>query len=63
MLKILQNPDKEKFEEITNLVIENNGYCPCAVFKTEDTLCICKEFRNQKTEGFCRCGRYLKTES
>lgn len=62
MLKIFQNPNKEEFEYITDCVIENAGYCPCAVFQNEDTKCICKEFRDQAKEGFCRCKRYLKKE-
>lgn len=45
--------------EIGELVEQNDGYCPCAVFKTEDTKCPCKEFREQDT-GECRCGRYEK---
>lgn len=39
---------------------ENGGYCPCALEKTEDTLCPCKTFREQTTPGECFCGRYRK---
>lgn len=49
----------DRYEIVTKMVEENGGYCPCAVQKTEDTKCICKEFREQ-TEGTCRCGRYKK---
>ena len=42
------------------LVIQNDGYCPCAVFKNMDTKCMCKEFREQETPGPCHCGRYAK---
>ena len=38
----------------------NDGYCPCAVFKTPDTKCVCKDFREQKEPGPCHCGRYEK---
>lgn len=62
MLKIIQNPDKEKFEMVTDAVIENSGYCPCMIFQNEDTKCMCKEFREQKKEGPCRCGRFIKVE-
>lgn len=41
------------------LVAANDGYCPCAIEKTEDTLCMCKEFREQ-AEGECHCGRFRK---
>lgn len=45
---------------VGDLVKANNGYCPCAVIKNEDTKCICKEFREQTVPGLCRCGRYGK---
>lgn len=46
--------------DIALLVAANDGYCPCAIEKTEDTKCICKEFREQESEGPCHCGRYMK---
>ena len=60
MLKIIPNPDQEFLKEITQKVIENDGYCPCAIDKTEDTKCPCKEFREQKEPGECHCGRFEK---
>ena len=59
-LKIIPNPDKSKYAEVTVAVFENGGFCPCAIEKFDDTKCPCKEFREQKTEGLCTCGRYLK---
>lgn len=38
---------------------DNEGYCPCAIAKTPDTKCICRDFRQQK-EGPCHCGLYVK---
>ena len=38
----------------------NDGYCPCVIFKNEDTLCMCKDFREQDEPGECLCGRYKK---
>ncbi len=56
-LKIIEiNP------EIRKAVKENQGYCPCAVWKTDDTECMCKEFREQTTPGPCRCGLYEKVD-
>ena len=60
-MKIRLNPDKEEAERILRAVKENDGYCPCRLIRTEDTKCICKEFKEQK-EGFCHCGLYLKEE-
>lgn len=48
---------------IGELVKQNDGYCPCAVYKTEDTKCICKQFREQDEPGLCHCGRYEKVEA
>lgn len=39
---------------------ENGGYCPCSFEKSEDTKCMCKEFREQDTPGLCHCGLYEK---
>ena len=58
-MKIKLNPDKEEAERILRAVKENDGYCPCRLIRTEDTKCICKEFKEQE-EGFCHCGLYLK---
>lgn len=44
---------------VGELVEANGGYCPCAVNKTPDTLCPCKDFR-ETSEGVCHCGRYKK---
>lgn len=55
----------EKYDEVTKAVEENFGYCPCMVMKTEDTKCMCKEFRDSwetVKEGesvTCRCGRFV----
>lgn len=48
-------------EEIAAAVKANDGYCICAVVKTPDTKCMCKEFLEQKENGVCHCGLYKKT--
>lgn len=60
--KIIKNPNKEYFVEISQKVKDNDNYCPCSLLKNEDTKCICKEFREQKEEGFCHCKRYKKVK-
>ena len=44
---------------------KSGGYCPCRREKTEDTKCMCKEFRQQVAdpnfEGYCHCMLYYKT--
>lgn len=62
-LKIIKNPNDIEFKEITQKVIDNGGYCPCSIVKSEDTKCLCKEFREQRYEGECHCGRYIKVKT
>ena len=62
MLKIIKNPNENKYNEVTEAVKNNDGYCPCMLQKTPDTKCICKEFKEQTTTGECHCGRFLKIE-
>lgn len=50
---------KEINHEVAKLVEANDGYCPCAIEKNADTLCPCKEFREQPS-GICCCGRFEK---
>lgn len=54
---------KEVDKSVKELVDQNDGYCPCAVHKTPDTKCMCKEFREQTTPGLCHCGRFEKVEN
>lgn len=48
----------EDVKELIQTGLEKNKerygkrYCPCAVEHTDDTVCMCKEFREMK-EGHC----------
>ena len=44
---------------IKKAVDDNDGYCPCEIWQTEDTKCQCKAFRDQEI-GVCNCGRFEK---
>lgn len=61
-MKIYLNSDGEYVKEIRQKLKENDGYCPCRLVKTEDTKCMCKEFREQE-EGICHCGLYVKVRN
>ena len=64
-MKIITNPDKEYAKEIRERIKDNNGFCPCRINKTEDTKCMCKEFRDMVANGItgeCHCGLYISTE-
>ena len=58
--KICKNPNPEVFSEISELVKNNDGFCPCLLNKDEDTKCMCKDFRDSDEVDFCHCGRYYK---
>ena len=60
MMIIAPNPDKDAYQEMTKAVEKNEGYCPCAIEKSEDMKCPCKAFREQETAGECHCGRFIK---
>jgi ferredoxin-thioredoxin reductase catalytic subunit len=54
------NPDKELVAKVRQAIKDNDGFCPCSVIKSEDTRCMCKEFRESKNIGWCHCGLYLR---
>ena len=58
------NPDKKIADMIKEGLRKKGGYCPCRIEKTEDTKCMCKEFRDQIAdpdfEGYCHCRLYYK---
>lgn len=58
-----------QYEAVVKTVKEGlkrtGGYCPCRLEQTEDTKCMCKEFKEQiadpNFEGFCHCMLYYKS--
>lgn len=63
-MKIRLNENEEIVKMIKEGLKEKNGYCPCRREITEDTKCMCKEFREQiadpEYEGYCHCLLYYK---
>lgn len=63
-MKIKLNPDQDLVKSLKDKMKENGGYCPCRLRHTEDTKCMCKEFREQiadtEFEGYCHCMLYYK---
>lgn len=59
-LKVSLNKDTNVVNKMRKAVKENDGYCPCELFKTPDTKCMCKAFREQTEPGPCHCGLYVK---
>lgn len=60
------NQDTEHVEKIRKALQKTGGYCPCKLQKTDDTFCMCKEFRDQIADedfyGKCHCGLYEKVK-
>ena len=59
LTKIRLTNDMELRKEIIEKLKANEGYCPCALVRSLDTVCMCKEFRDME-EGTCHCGLYVK---
>lgn len=59
---IKKNPDSATYDAVTAAVKDNGNYCCCSLQKNPDTLCMCKEFREQQEGGFCHCGRFYKVK-
>ena len=59
-MKVIKNPEwsEQQVREFEQKIKDNDGYCPCAIMKSKDTHCMCKEFRDQikaKIPGTCHC--------
>ena len=63
-MKIIFNPDAETVARLREGLRRKDGYCPCRLQKTEDNICMCREFREQIAdpdfEGLCHCRLYYK---
>lgn len=63
-MRVYENPDEDVRRRVREGLAKKGGYCPCRVQKTEDTRCMCREFREQIAdpdfEGFCHCMLYYK---
>ena len=64
-MKVIYNPDTEMVKTVKEGLARTGGYCPCRLERTEETKCICKEFKEQiadeNFEGFCHCMLYYKS--
>ena len=63
-MKIRLNENKEIADMVKEGLKARGGYCPCLREMTEDTKCMCKEFREQiadpEFEGYSHCMLYYK---
>lgn len=58
------NEDADVVEKVKAGLREKNGYCPCMLQISEDTKCMCRDFREKindpEFEGYCHCMLYYK---
>lgn len=57
---IVPSADFVHRKKIEEAIKNNDGYCCCALERSDDTKCMCKDFREQDHTGLCHCGRYYK---
>ena len=64
-MTITLNPDPDVVQTVKDGLERTGGYCPCKLEHTENTKCMCAEFRSQikdpTFEGFCHCMLYYKS--
>ncbi|MDO4167235.1 MAG: ferredoxin-thioredoxin reductase catalytic domain-containing protein [Eubacteriales bacterium] len=64
ILKIRYNENRELVDKVKEGLEMRGGYCPCRMEQTEETKCMCQEFRDQiadpEFEGYCHCMLYYK---
>ncbi|MBQ6455372.1 MAG: glycosyltransferase [Eggerthellaceae bacterium] len=63
-MSVKLNPDKEIVAVVREGLKRTGGYCPCKIVQSEDTKCMCTEFKEQIADpefhGFCHCMLYYK---
>ena len=65
-MAVTLNPDAEMDRTIREGLKRTGGYCACRIQSSEETRCICQEFRRQMAdpefEGYCHCMLYYKSK-
>lgn len=63
-MKVRLNENEEIVKKIKEGLERTGGYCPCRLERTEDTKCMCTEFKQQIKDpdfkGYCHCLLYYK---
>lgn len=60
-MRVMVNSDRELAQMAREALKANDGYCPCALERNEDTKCMCKDFKEKMANGYkgeCNCGLY-----
>ncbi len=63
-MKVRLNSDPQVVRMVREGLEARGGYCPCVRETSEDTRCMCRQFREQIAdpdfEGYCHCMLYYK---
>lgn len=63
-MKIRVNENEEIVKLIREGLKKKDNHCPCKIEVSDDTICMCKEFKDQIAdpdfEGYCHCMLYYK---
>ena len=63
-MRIIFNEDAQVVEKLREALKKKEGYCPCRLQRTEDNVCMGREFREQiadpEFEGYCHGRLYYK---
>lgn len=63
-MKVRLNEDAEVVRMVKEGLEARGGCCPCVREISEDTKCMCREFRERiadpEFEGYCHCMLYYK---
>ena len=63
-MNIRLNPDPEIVKVVKEGLKARDNHCPCVREMSDDTICMCKQFREQIAdpdfEGYCHCMLYYK---
>lgn len=62
MVDIMIARNDEVAAQLWAEIQKNDGYCLCALEKTQDTKCMCKDFLDKVDQGYrgkCNCGLYI----
>lgn len=66
VIKVSYNTDESIVQKIKEGLKKTGGYCPCKLERSDDNLCMCKEFKEQikdpDYEGYCHCMLYYKSK-
>ena len=63
-MKIRLNENEEIVKIVKEGLAKRCNHCPCVREESDDTLCMCKDFRDKikdpDFEGYCHCMLYYK---